>query len=195
MVSVLLMIMMSSQSEGQGAFQLGSPTLSRVTETEHYYYNVRDYSPPVPVSPSVNEKQANLRTPEEAALAHFSAMLAGNYRAWLDLWDDEARTEMLARNAKRGRDAEYWRKRWQAGLKSYSAFELTRRVDTGPFVIIEFRASKAKNSSENLFLDVSLRLVDNKEWRPTQALADDVVANYWRRPDYNLERIGRMPPK
>lgn len=111
----------------------------------------------------------------------------------MELWDVPSRDLMLQRDQERGRDASFWRDVWAKGFEPFDEFRLTRRVDVGEAVIVEFRAAGG-TSAEPLYLDVVLVKNDAGEWRPTQTLRENPVLLYWREPGTRTEKVVVGPP-
>jgi hypothetical protein len=121
-------------------------------------------------------------------------MIKPNYDEWFATWDDESRTEMEARNRKEGRNERFWIEKWKDAFAGYSDFVLSRRVDAGPFVIIEFRASKGEQDQSPMVLDVPVKAADAGKWYASQSAGGDPVLLYWRTPGTVTEVVGRQPP-
>ena len=170
---------------------LGPPEMDKVTIIQNYYFQVRAYTPPVPVSPSADEDTLSLDTPEGSALAHYTSILRGDYERFLSNWDETSRQGIIKRNTERGRDDEFWKGIWREAFESYTTCALTRRVDSDAFVIIEFRCLDAEDERDDLVLDLALKEDANGEWRPTNSLASDPVCLYWRNPETPIETLAR----
>jgi hypothetical protein len=154
-----------------------------------YFFAVRSYEPSINVKDAIT--QGPWRSPEASAAAHFGAMIRGEYLHWLDVWDETARVGIEERNKQLGRGAEFWVKSWRDVLGQYSTFVLKRRVDAGPFVIVELEATGP--TSEPFTLDVTVKKGADG-WRATQEGSDPVFLG-WRKPGIVMEVVGREPPQ
>lgn len=176
-------------------FTLGSRVIDKVTEVRQYYYSVRKYEPSLKVDFKKYASIKNVDSPEKAALLQVSSMLVGNYQQWFDLWDAPSQALMNQRNKEKNRDSDFWVQKWKEGLSKYNNFMLNKRIDTGEFVIIEFVASNDNDKSvQDLPLDIPMKKEADGQWRVTQHLANDPVANYWRQPGHTYEVMAREYP-
>lgn len=174
------------------AVGLSDPDTAAVSILESYFFTSRNYVPPVEIPRNVSSAALDASTPEGAALVHFSAMLDGDYARWLSSWDAPSIAFTKKRNAELGRNEKFWTDKWKEVLGRYSAFHLTRRVDTGPHVVIEMTASGS--SREDFTLDVPLAKQADGRWRASQEIASDPVFINWRRPGQTTEVMKREPP-
>lgn len=168
---------------------LGDPEKGVITEQKSYVFMVRPYNEPIIVLHKENQRARVMNTAENAAIVHFNAMIKGDYGLWLSAWDDKTKQDLIKKHFASGQNAAFWKKWWRKGFLGYDNFHLVRRVDTGPYVIIEMRA--AGHGLKDLYLDVPIKKVAPLQWRATEDLKKDPVFNYWRKGEYTAYSVGR----
>jgi hypothetical protein len=156
-------------------FATSGPERGKFVVEYVYNYVSRHYVRPVQVVP-VDAGAADYSSPERAAIAHFSAMRAGDYDWWLSGWDAASQAQIEARNAELGRTADDWAGIWAKAMKGESVF-LLERVETGPYVFIVYEMRNADG-------EVTLRSIYackrvGGEWRATQDLAQDPMFHHY----------------
>lgn len=177
-------------ASGGDAPSFGTPHVEYVAQKSLYYFVVRDYTPPLEVKPMKTEPP--WETPEATAQAQFGAMMRQDYKGWLKTWDHDSQVVITKRNQEMKRGDEFWTAKWRQGLQGYERFQLTRRVDSGEFVIIEFRASGGTGGGD-LSLDIPMTKTE-KGWLASQELGSDPVLLNWRQPGAVTEIVARQPP-
>jgi hypothetical protein len=159
----------------QNAFPTGKVESGKFVVEYVYNYTVRPYDPAVTFN-AVPRKDASRATPEDAFIAHFSAMTAKDYDWWLTGWTSESRASIEARNRSMNRNADTWAGIWDKAMKGQS-IRMTRRVDSGPFAFIVYRMVDAggKTTLESMYACKRV----GKEWLATEELAEDPMFHHF----------------
>lgn len=144
-----------------------------LTLKEYYDYTEASYTPPYTISTPVPVDQARWETPEQVMLSRISAMMLGDYEAWLSHYDPASRDFIAWKNAERGDTPETWLALWKDRLR-VMRFKLKRRIQTGPYVIITYEmvTLDGKDASGGLELPVVFREFEDR-WYATQELWQD----------------------
>jgi hypothetical protein len=122
---------------------------------------------------------AAFQTPEQAVEAHFSAMWAGDWNAFLLTWDSAARavfTEDV--NAKR-RDVPAVQEQWRRSLGG-AQVRLINRIKFNDFVLLEYRLERPGLATP-LTDTVALKKTGDG-WKLTQDLAAHPILASWNAP-------------
>lgn len=114
------------------------PQEKELTMVSHFKYREQEYDPPVVIRRAVPKSERRQSTPEEAMISRVSAMMAQDYDWWLETWDAESRQLTIENNLAQGRSAEYFLQWWGDTFR-FANVALTRRVETGPYVVITYR--------------------------------------------------------
>lgn len=201
--SALLLALLASVSvpvsaQDESKYPTGPGRVEKVVEEMAYFYNLKAYQPAVPVRPVVRE-QAAYDTPEDAAIATISAMVAGDYDWFLATWTPDARRAFEQRNTDLRRGADFWTAAWQTAFGGDKSVELTHRVETGAYVLIAYTivdpavpqiAADEDTGVRRPFLTAVL-VEQEGRWLSTQDLAADPVLMFWDRPGHHVEKMGR----
>ena len=179
-----------AQAPPPAKFPTGAAAPGQVVIEDEYRFIVRRYEPSVRVT-TVTKATASYATPEDAAIAQISAMLAGDFGWFVETWDPQSAQLMAARDKAQNQDASFWTQTWQRSLAGKRA-ELVARVDSGPYVVIEYRmvGVAAGGSQESFDLTTVVKLHEGR-WRNTQDLSQDPVLLYWRDPAKPRRRVVR----
>ena len=171
-------------------FPTTSPEFKSVVEERVYFFTVRTYDPPVAVTPLATRSEASFDNPENSAITHLSAMVAGDYDWWLSTWSKTSHKMMTERDKKAGRSPDFWKEAWRK-VFSNRTIELTQRVETGDYVIIAFKLiSKSNPKSKEIQSELVLKKF-NQKWLGTQDLNSDPVLLGWKHPERRLRFIIR----
>ncbi len=182
----------AAQQPPPSPFQVGPSKIDEVIEERTYYYRHMDYDPAVVVRP-VARGDAAYDTPEGAAIAQISSMLAADVAWWRDTWTRDSREQMIARDREQGRAPTYWSDLWRERLAGKQAV-LERRIETGPYVLIVYRIQPATGPSDDPAQSFHLTAVlveEDGRWSATQALTEDPVLHYWHQPGYRVKKMVR----
>lgn len=162
-------------------FKTAAPVDQDFTLVEVFHYREASYPRPIRIESPVSRDEARYDTPEYAFISRVSAMMRGDFDWWREVWAPGAANLFLAREAAQGRDASYW-KQWWADSFRLTRYELVRRIETGPYVVLTYRVVTldGKDATEGLELPVVMTQVDGT-WRVSLDLRADplVLASPW----------------
>lgn len=154
-------------------YQTTPPQQRELTLVQHYHYTERRYEPPVTIHEPLEE--ARFGSPEEAMITRISAMMRGDYEAWLAAWDPASREFVAGRNAAEGQSPEDWTTLWADRLR-LMRFQLVRRIETGPYVMVTYTMVTPEGEPATVLeLPTVFRRFDGR-WLATQELARDPLA-------------------
>jgi hypothetical protein len=160
-----------------------------------YNYTISKYKEPVKISRFSDTKTPEFyHRAESVAKAHFASMIAGDYPLWLSLWDSAGKKKILRENAKQRRGEQFWQSIWWRTLGDFDTFHMTRRVDSGYYVIIEMLASDSTGQNKAIKVEVPMLAYNTKRgiiYAVTDKLDDDPVFKYWRKKKPTLTRTAR----
>src|SRR5712671_6091475 len=117
---------------GQAPYKTSAPEKQKVVEELTYYYEVSSYTPPIPVDVT---KTANASTPEGAAMQLLEAMHSLDFDRWLRLWTPESQQMMKTQYQKNGTSPDVFKNGWSKAFNGRTV-ALTRKIETGPYVIV-----------------------------------------------------------
>ena len=179
-IAFIISLFVGFQAHAQNAYTTTPAEQGKITEERIYTYNVKRYTVPVKVQNIQNPGQVNHQSAEDVALHHVSAMLELDYNHWISLWHAEERKALLRQHAIKGQNEFFWKDLWAKTFAEYEAFELTKRVESDPFVIIEMRASAGE---KELLIDIPLVKYQRygvTKFYVTDKLEGDPVFKHWR---------------
>ena len=170
------------------AFPATNPELRERTVERTFRYTVRRYTPEARAALPASRAVADLKTPEGALAAFYGAMVAGD-SAWFDtLWTTESRRFNAEHARRTGITPEKLRAAWSQGFKG-AQLVLTRRVESGPWVLLDHRIERAPLPPlEN----TSVVVLEDQSWRVTQELATHPLLVHLKRGD-RIAREGVIP--
>lgn len=154
---------------------MGSAHTGKFVVEYVYNYTKRAYTPEI-VFKAVAGKDASYATPEQAFIAHYSAMAAGDYAWWLSGWTTEAQSNIQLRNVKMNRTAKSWQEIWSKALRG-ETIKLVERVETGPYVLIVYKMfnESGKVTMHSIY---ACKLVKDK-WLATDELSEDLMFHHY----------------
>ncbi len=93
------------------------------------------------------------------------------------------------------RTPSFWTQKWGEYLQGKTA-ELITRVETGPYVIIEYRVVPGSpgSSSTGGFTEKIALKAEKGKWAATQELSSDPVFLNWKNPQQKLHFLVRDAP-
>ena len=144
--------------------------------TVNYIYNYSQvlYTPPVQL-PKTSDTSRD--TPEAAVATFFSAMLAGDYDAWLQCWDESSRADFVKDSTEKQQGASYWRAIWQKGFTG-KRLMLVDRIEMVGYVLLDIQVVDPMNPAKNFPNSALLKNIGGK-WLVTNELSDDqMLANF-----------------
>lgn len=141
-----------------------------------YPYSVAALQPALVVQP-LTRSAASFDRPEDAMVAHFSAMLAGDFEWFMSTWTAPSQALMRSRDQQRARKPAYWTGLWS---KVYAGrrIELLNRIDYGEYVLIEYGLYAPGEQSPG-FRDTVATVKENGRWKLTQELAREPILANW----------------
>lgn len=169
-------------------FKVTAPQTKQLIVEEIYTFRLMQYDPSVAIQFVHEPKAASYQTAEDTVIAHFSAMNAGDYSWFMETWSKESRKQMEQRNKSAQRTPEFWKKTWARVLQG-GTVELLNRLESGPYVLIEYRLSAKGN--EKPFQDTVALAREDGRWVLTQELAADPVLSSWNAPGLRVQRLVR----
>ena len=128
------------------------PIEKTFTVVDIYRYTEREFTPAFTVK-AVTKKDRSSETPEKAAISRFSSMIKLDYDWWMSTWLADDRPIVQERGLAEGRDPEFWVQWWRDSFR-FSRVRLTRRIDSGDFVILTY----------HLVLEDGTDAANNIEW-------------------------------
>jgi hypothetical protein len=156
-------------------FPVAAPEKGEFVVEHVYTFTFRRYASPVTISGA--RVSAPYTTPEHVASAQLSAMMRGDYDAFLTTWSEEARRRFDVDDKKQGRSPAFWVSAWQKAL-SKRPVRLLGRIETGRFVLVEYELGQIDNVTP--FIDtIPTRSFENQGWLATQELSEDPVLINW----------------
>jgi hypothetical protein len=169
----------------QPKFKTGNPEKQKVVEELTYYYEILSYTPPVPVDLTGPH---DLSTPETAAMNMLQAMSSMDYQRWLTLWTPESQEMMRKRFQELGKGPELFKNVWSK-LFAQQTITLTKRIETGPYVVVvaTFSPSGGGEPQDMEFVFTQVK----GAWLGSQDLASDPVLLNWREPGTVIKRVAR----
>src|SRR5436305_9387685 len=178
-------------SFAQAPYKTSAPEKQKVVEELTYYYEVSSYTPPIPVDVT---KTANASTPEGAAMQLLEAMHSLDFDRWLRLWTPESQELMKSQYKKNGTGPEVFKNGWAKAFAGHTV-ALTKKIETGPYVIIVATLSPVGGAaSASTAQPIEMQFVCkqvNGIWMATQELASDPVLNNWKEPNSVTRRVVR----
>ncbi len=174
-------------------FATGAPRIEKIVEEHLYFFRQIPYQPPVTIE-AAEPAGASHDSPETAMLAQMSAILRGDFEKFRSTWEPEARAMMEKHDRDRGWDREFWLAKWRQ-VYGGKRLELTRRIETGPYVLVAYRILPAEDAGDHggevvETANAFKRQADGR-WLATQELASDPVLAYWQTPDYKIRIMAR----
>lgn len=173
--------------------ETAEPEEGVLTLVTHYPYSERRYETPILVERPVPEVARRQGTPEEAMISRVSAMMAGEYEAWLDTWDEASRRLTIANNEAEGRTSDYFLQWWEDTFR-FARIALVRRIETGPYVVVTYRllTPSGEDAGNGVEFPAVFREVDGR-WLATLDLRADplVPASPWVSGETRMERTVR----
>ncbi len=176
----------------QPLFPTGTAKVEKVIEEVSYFYRIMNYQPFVAVAP-VSKDAARYDSPEAATIAAVSAMSAGDFAWWRSTWTASAQRTMDERDRQLQRTVADWQAVWKRALDG-KRVEITRRIETGPYVLVVYRLVPAASTTAEAQASPELATVlvrEGEKWLATQDLAGDPVLSYWDQPGFRVPKIGR----
>ena len=130
--------------------QFPSTGMQQKQFTLQYVYNYAEstYTPAVPL-PSVGRSTAKFDTPENALIALYSSMRAGDYDAFLNCWDEPSRAGLEAQ----AKTTPEFKNKLMANWKTMVAGKpilLTHRLDTVNYIILDATIQNANGPGKSL---------------------------------------------
>lgn len=181
-------LILSALSFGQAPYKTSAPEKQKVVEELVYYYEVSSYTPPIPVDVT---KTANASTPEGAAMQLLEAMHSLDFDRWLRLWTPESQ-ELMKSRYKNDTGPEVFKNGWTKAFAGRTV-ALTKKIETGPYVIVVAMLSPAAASAQPaqpIEMEFVFKQV-NGTWTATQEMASDPVLNNWKEPNSVTRRVVR----
>lgn len=170
-------------------FETGPAEMKTLVEEISYQYFVRKYSPPVKVKLVKNREDVSYASPEEAVIAHISAMVAGDYEWSASGWDKVSQKFNSAHLKSVNLTPDLVTKKWKETFKD-RRFELITRVDFRGGVLIEYRAiSQSKAENNALTLKNVVKKQPDGMWKLTQEFRSHPVKIFWRTPEEKVRRF------
>jgi hypothetical protein len=190
-VGVLGMLVAYLPVWGQSLYKTSAPEKQKVVEELTYYYEVSSYTPPIPVDVT---KTANASTPEGAAMQLLEAMHSLDFDRWLRLWTPESQELMKSQYKKNGTGPEVFKNGWAKAFAGHTV-ALTKKIETGPYVIIVATLSPVGGAASAAPAQpIEMQFVCKQvsgTWMATQELAADPVLNNWKEPNSVTRRVVR----
>jgi hypothetical protein len=190
-VGVLGMLVAYLPVWGQLLYKTSAPEKQKVVEELTYYYEVSSYTPPIPVDVT---KTANASTPEGAAMQLLEAMHSLDFDRWLRLWTPESQELMKSQYKKNGTGPEVFKNGWAKAFAGHTV-ALTKKIETGPYVIIVATLSPVGGAASAAPAQpIEMQFVCKQvsgTWMATQELAADPVLNNWKEPNSVTRRVVR----
>jgi hypothetical protein len=179
----------------KSSYQTTPPKKQQIVTENSYFFTVRSYDPPVKISPIRQKTESSYGTPEEAVISLLSAMFRKDHQGWLLSWDEPARKEMQESDRAANRTPSFWTQKWEDHLQGKTA-ELITRVETGPYVIIEYRIVPGSSGSSFTggFTEKIALKAEQGKWSATQELSSDPVFLNWKNPQQKLYFLVRDAP-
>jgi hypothetical protein len=174
---------------GQTLYKTSAPEKQKVVEELTYYYEVSSYTPPVQVDVT---KTANPITPEGAAMEMLEAMHAQDYDRWFSLWTPESQALMKEQFKKNGTSPDVFKNGWAKAFAGHTV-ALTKKIETGPYVIVMVTLSPATPAAapaQPIEMGLVFKQVNGK-WMGTQEMASDPVLDNWKNPNTVIRRVVR----
>jgi hypothetical protein len=134
-----------------------------------YDYAYSTYSPQVTL-PVVAKDLAKRATPEDALIAFYSAMRAGDFNAWLACWDDTSQKRFTEEAKTLKHDEAFWKKYFSDAFSTRKTTVLVDRIETQMYVILDTQLS----GPTPLRVPTVFKLVDG-EWKATNDLANNAI--------------------
>jgi hypothetical protein len=171
------------------------PKKQQIVTENLYFFTVRSYDPPVKVTPIRQQAESSYHTPEEAVLSLLSAMFRKDYEGWFLSWNELSRKEMQESDRTAKRSPSFWIQKWEENLQGKTA-ELVSRVETGQYVIVEYRLVplKATASPTQGFVGKIALKAEQGKWLATQELSSDPVFLNWKNPQQKMQFLIRDVP-
>lgn len=170
-------------------FPATAPETRRLVVEDSYFFQVRTFTPAVKVK-YVTRAAASYRTPEDAAIARISALVAHDFAWFRSGWTEQAQAVLEAQDKRTGQTPTFWVNLWQKVFANRQ-IELTHRIETGEYVLIAYRIIGAGEGGKDVEMIDALKK-ENEQWLGTQEVSSDPVLSHWRTPDKPVKRIVRM---
>ncbi len=179
-LSAVLGLFLSTSFAQAGSERLSVPRYKTLSVETVYPYSIQTYTPPWSVSTTVARAQARYDTPEACLEAYFSSMAAFDYSWNNQAWDSKSLAQMALGDRRDGMTPDKWIALWRENFAG-RAFELLTKITYGKYVLIEYqRLPLAKG--EPAAVETMALVLENKEWKLTQALASDPLLSHWKAP-------------
>lgn len=170
-------------------FPATAPETQRIVVEDSYFFQVRTFTPAVKVK-YITRAAASYRTPEDAAIARISALVATDFAWFRSGWTEQAQAVLEAQDKLTGQTPTFWVNLWQR-IFANRQIELTHRIETGEYVLIAYRIIGAGEGGKDVEMIDALKK-DKDRWLGTQEISGDPVLSYWRTPEKPIKRIVRM---
>lgn len=185
----------ATEERPASVYKTTPPKKQQIITENFYFFTVRSYDPPIKITPIHQQAESSYSTPEEAVLSLLSAMLRKDYESWLLSWNETSRKEMQESDRTAKRSPRFWTQKWEENLQGKTA-ELVARVETGQYVIIEYRLVPLKTvapPTEGFVGKIALKAEQGK-WLATQELSSDPVFLNWKNPQQKMQFLIRDAP-
>ncbi len=147
-----------------------SPRVQRDFVVEYVYdYAFSTYTPEVKV-PTVAPAQMKRDTPENALIALYSSMRAGDFENWVKGWDKAGQERLLDENRTGKVTIAAWKKVWAEVFAGNRVVNLVDRVETQEYVILDV----ALPGTDLKRVPTVLKLV-NGQWLSTNELSNNPI--------------------
>lgn len=139
-------------------------------------YLVRSYQPAIEVRQNKDLSLA-FNSPESAAITSISSVLNADFETNEKTWHEDALVELGKRDKQNKRGSNYWMDSWKKYAQSTAT--LTRRIDYGRYVLIEYQIKLSSPEVNNLIIDTVVLEKRFGVWKQTQSLANDPMLVHW----------------
>jgi hypothetical protein len=172
--AVLLALPLSS-AQAADPYATAQPKTDKFVVEYVYNYVEKPYAGEL-VFAAVDKAKISRKTPEDSFMAHFSAMTHKDYKWWLAGWDEASQKSINQRNKEKNRTEAFWTKAWENAMKD-QVIKVTKRVETGPYVLIVYKMFDKSNKETFNSIYVSKKF--GEEWLATEELAEDLMFQHY----------------
>lgn len=177
---------------GKPLFPTAKPEKAQFRMEYVYNFTRMPYQPAVIITP-VKPANATYSTPEEAFISQFSAMLAGDFDAWLGGWSAESQKTIQERNRTMGRGPAFWRQVWERSLKG-KQINLVERLESGLYVMLVYTLTVPAEGNREDFRSMQVFRKKENKWEATMDLAEDKLFHHYSEGQPRVSREGTVQP-
>lgn len=146
-----------------------------------YPIRISTYKVPLVISKPISKTESSFATPEMAANAHFSSMMALDFDWNNETWDENSLKKLIKDDQLGGRSKDYWLGRWKSTYVA-KRVEIYTRIEFGQYILLAYREAGKEVRDSDIALTLVLKQTPQKVWKLTNELDGHPVVTHWNSP-------------